>query len=465
MNVLAAPVDWAERTLASRDGYRITYVVLALAALVFGVAVTAGHSLALSPFDEWMYLDYLVKLPTQGYLHVGEPVGDFSMNWLACHGQQAFGPTSAADACGHAPFDRGEFPYGGIQSAQLYTPLYFAPTWLFAAGLQSVSGLDILTAARFSGTLWLIGTVIALAAVLRLYRTPATAAIAVGLLFIASPFSWWTYTFVSTDVSGVLVGALAVLLIERVARGRANAWWFIPLFTVALLFKSVNAIAIGIVLIYAVLRFVGDTGTRDSWREQSVWRAAARGRGPVSMVTGPLVGTTAALGAQLVWLRFVAASAVGPPVDLGEGRPMFWYDVVKQLWTFVTGIFSTGMFELGGVDRLLLGAVIYGPALGWLCVAGLVGSVWLDRLRGARRVAAWTALLASVLAGPALAIMYTASIGEYTDLGARYGANLIPLLLLCVALTASRRPQRRVLLGAGIALYALVLAATLLTVR
>lgn len=452
------------RVPTTRDGYGVAYLVLAVAALVFAVTVTAGHSLALSPFDEWMYLDYLVKVPTQGYIHGGESVGGFSLNWLACHGQQAFGPL-AADACGRPPFDPAEFPYNAIQSAQLYTPAYFAPTWAFATALGSITGLDILTAARFSGTPWLIGTVVAMTAMLRLYRVPATAAIAVGLLFIASPFAWWTYTFVSTDVSGVLVGALAVITIERVARGHWSGYWFVPLFTAALLFKSVNAIAIGIVVIYAVIRCCSDSQLRRAWRDQVNWRAAAHGRGPLAALIGPLVGTVVSLGAQLIWLRFVAASVVGPPVDLGEGRPMMWFDIVKQAWTFVTGVFSTGMFELGGVNRLLLGAVIYGPAIGWLCLAGLAGAVWLDRLRGSRRTVAWTALIASLLAGPTLAIMYTASIGQYTDLGARYGANLAPLLLLCLALATSGTVQRRALLWAGIALYTVVLTAALIALR
>ncbi|MFZ4893239.1 hypothetical protein ACL9RL_02185 [Plantibacter sp. Mn2098] len=465
MNAVAQRTRSALTTLTRSDAYRLVYVVLAITAVVFGVSVTASHSLALSPFDEWMYLDYLVKFPTQGYLHLGEPIGDFSMNWMACHGLQAFGSTVSPDLCGAGSFDRAAFPFGGIQTAQLYTPLYFAPTWTIAAAIQAVTGISLLEAARFTGTIWLVATVLAIAALLRMYRVPATATIAVGLLFLATPFVWWTYTFVSTDVTGVLVGTVVVIAIERVARGRLNAWWIVPLFTVALLLKSVNAVSIGIVFVYAIVRTLSSAERRAAWRDQTAWAAAVRGRGPISLITGPLVATVVALTAQLLWLRVVAASAVGAPAEFGEGRPMLWHDLVTQIWTFVPSVFLTGVNEIGAVNRWLYPLVAIGAGLGWLCLAGVIGLVWSRTVTGTRSVAAKTALLASIFAGPALAVMFTLSVGEYTDLGARYGANLVGLFLLTIALLFRGTIQRRILLGLGIVLVIYVLLGTIIVVH
>ncbi|WP_285025889.1 hypothetical protein [Plantibacter sp. ME-Dv--P-122b] len=446
-----------ERLLVG-DRYRFVYVVVAVAAAVMALSLTAGHSAALSPFDEWMYFDYLVKFPTQGYVHLGEPVGDVAMNWLACNGFQAFGNT--VNACNVTPIDPAIFPFAGIQSAQLYTPVFFAPTWAVGTAVQAVTGLSLLEAARYTGTLWLIGTVIAVAAVLRQFRVPASAAIAVVLIFIASPFAYWTYTFVSTDAPGVLIGALSILLIERAARGRSNAWWLVGLFTLAMLIKAVNIIAIGLVVLYAVTRFIMRYRDRVVWRRPGAWLSALRGRGPLAMLAGPLVGAVLGVAAQLAWLRVVASSAVGAQVDMGQGRPMTSIDVIGQLWSFIPGIFATGSFEMAAVSRLYLPEPVLAPMLGWLCLAGVVGVVWLGRLRGVQRLVTGVTLVAALVAGPALAVMFTISVGEYVDLGARYGANLLPVILLSVALLCSGRTQRRVLLGFATALFSLSLVAS-----
>lgn len=449
--------DFGDRLL-SGDRYRLVYLVVVIAAVVMAVSLTAGHSRALSPFDEWMYFDYLLKFPTQGYVHLGEPVGDVAMNWLACNGFQAFG--NPVNACNVTPIDPAIFPFAGIQSAQLYTPVFFAPTWAVGTAIQSVTGLSLLEAARYTGTLWLAGTVVAVAAVLRQFRVPATAAIAVVLIFIASPFAYWTYTFVSTDAPGVLIGALAILAIERVARGRLNAWWFVALFTVAMLIKAVNIIAIGLVVLYAVARFLMRYRGRLVWRRPGSWLAALRGRGPLAMLTGPLVGAVLGVAAQLVWLRVVAASAVGTQVDMGQGRPMTYIDVIAQVWSFIPGIFATGSPELAAVSRIYIAEPLIAAMLSWLCLAGVVGVVWLGRLRGVQRLVAGVTLVAGLVAGPALAVMFTISVGEYVDLGARYGANLLPVVMLSVALLCSGRIQRRVLLGFATALFSLSLIAS-----
>lgn len=433
------------------DHYRLVYVVVAVAAAVMAVSLTAGHSAALSPFDEWMYFDYLVKFPTQGYVHLGEPVGDVAMNWLACNGFQAFG--NSVNACNVTPIDPGIFPFAGIQSAQLYTPVFFAPTWAVGTVIHTVTGLSLLEAARYTGTLWLIGTVVAVAAVLRQFRVPATAAIAVILLFIASPFAYWTYTFVSTDAPGVLIGALAILLTERIARGRSNAWWLVALLALAMLIKAVNIIAIGLAVLYAVARFAMRYHDRVVWRRRGSWLAALRGRGPLALPSGPLLGAVLGVAAQLVWLRVVASSAVGPQVDMGQGRPMTSIDVIGQMWSFIPGIFDTGSFEMAAVSRLYLPEPVIAPMLGWLCLAGVVGVVWLGRLRGVQRLVTGVTLVAAIIAGPALAVMFTVSVGEYVDLGARYGSNLLPVILLSVGLLCSGRLQRRVLFGLASAFF------------
>lgn len=444
--------------LTHRDGYRLVYLTLIVAAVVMGVSVTASHSLAFSPFDEWMYFDYLNKFPTQGFIRLGEPVGTTAMNWMACNGLQAYG--NPVNACGVTPIDYTIFPFKGVQSAQLYTPLYFAPTWLIASALQVVTGLTFLEAARFVGTLWLIGTMVAMTAVLRMFKVHATAAIAVGLLFLATPFAWWTYTFVSTDAPGALVGAVAILLIERVIRGRLNAWWLVPFFVLVVLIKAVNVISIGIVLLYAIARIASRHRHYPVRRRPGLWRAALAGRGTIAPITGTLVAGLAAAIAQVAWSRFVAANVIGTGPVMGDERPMKFADAVGLAWAFIPSMFGTGSSELSAMSTNFAGAPFIGQAIGWLCIGGVLGAVWLNRQRGLQRTVTNVALVASVLAGPVLAVVFTASVGTFVNLGARYGANLIPLILASVAILAAERPHRRILLVLAGVCYVFVIGVT-----
>lgn len=456
MSVALTPIRPIVDRLMHRDGYRLVYLCLIVAALVMGVSVTASHSLAFSPFDEWMYFDYLNKLPSQGFIRLGEPVGTTAMNWMACNGLQAYG--NPVDACGVKPIDYSIFPFKGVQSAQLYTPLFFAPTWVVASAVQAVTGITFLEAARFSGTFWLIGTMAAITAVLRMFKVPSTAAIAVGLLFLATPFTWWTYTFVSTDAPGALIGAVAVLLIERVIRGRLNAWWLAPFFVLAVLIKAVNVIAIGIVLLYAIARLITRYRHRLVWRRPGVWRAAMAGRGPIAPITGTLVAGVAAGIAQVAWTRFIAANVIGLGPVMGDERPMKFADAIGLAWAFIPSMFSTGASELSAMSWKFASAPFVGQAIGWLCVGGVLGLVWLNRQRGLDRTVTNVTLVASVLAGPVLALVFTASVGTYVNLGARYGANLIPLILTSVAIMVSGRLHRRILLVLAAVCYVFVVA-------
>ena len=144
---------------------------------------------------------------------------------------------------------------------------------------------------------------------------------------------------------------------------------------------------------------------------------------------------------------------------------MLWHDLLTQIWTFVPSVFLTGVNEIGAVNRWLFPLVAIGAGIGWLCLAGVIGLVWSRTVTGTRSVAAKTALLASIFAGPALAVMFTLSVGEYTDLGARYGANLVGLFLLTIALLFRGTIQRRILLGLGIVLVIYVLLGTIIVVH
>ena len=97
--------------------------VLVLAAIGVSGTVTALHTEEMSPIDEWVYLDYLNKFPSQGIVHRGEDIGLDALEQMACHGVKVYGPMGPP--CGSNYEDRiREVPYLGQTSADLYTPVY-----------------------------------------------------------------------------------------------------------------------------------------------------------------------------------------------------------------------------------------------------------------------------------------------------------------------------------------------------
>ena len=119
-------------------------VVLVLAGFTMAATVTANHTEALSPVDEWVYVDYLFKLPTQGFVHQGEEIGLDARAIMACDGVTPFGPMGPS--CGSDYSNAAAFPYEGISSADAYTPVYFAETVVGGQMIQSVTGISELSA-------------------------------------------------------------------------------------------------------------------------------------------------------------------------------------------------------------------------------------------------------------------------------------------------------------------------------
>ena len=107
----------------------------------------------ISPFDEYVYLDYLSKVPTQGFVRSGEETGDLARQEISCRGVQTYGLYGTSCDIGAASPDE-TFPYSGQTGADIYTPAYFAVTWVLAQPLVW-TGVSLLDAGRLVGAVWL----------------------------------------------------------------------------------------------------------------------------------------------------------------------------------------------------------------------------------------------------------------------------------------------------------------------
>jgi hypothetical protein len=439
-------------------------LVLMLASLAMSVTVTASHSHALSPVDEWVYIDYLYKLPSQGIIRQGEELGPEALELMACSGEKVSGPMGPACDVSQVGdhVDPALFPYSGLQSAYGYTPLYFAPTWAVAKGIQAVTGADLLTAARFTGPLWLVGTMLLFSALFREFKVNRVTTAAIGLAFIGSPFAWWTYTYISTDIPAVGVSALLLLATRRYLTGRWSGWWVVLISVAAVLFKTGNVLAVALAALYLVSHFVFSRirSRSSSQRMPVTLRDAVRGRGDLGALVIALASVVASGIALGAWQLIQRAAAIGPSSDQGLGAPLTLQDLATQVTNFLPGTIVSNVPGGPGIDAYAIPSLLTAP-LSWLCIAGVVGAL-LTLRRGSEHLGlAYSVGIAAVAAAPLLAVFVQLTLGFYFDLPSRYGAPILIGFLLMAGVVAQRNFFARWVLlayGAGLVAFAIVSA-------
>ncbi|SEB00407.1 glycosyltransferase family 39 protein [Leifsonia sp. 21MFCrub1.1] len=439
-------------------------VLLVVVALGYSGASTLMHSDSLSPIDEWVYSDYLDKVPTELLVHQGETVGHEALDRMACHGVYPYGPMGAR--CGSSYSDVTKFPFAGKTSADAYTPAYFVVTWVVGGALHLVPGVDQLAGWRLTGALWLAATMVLLFLLFRKFSVPAPVTVALGLAFMVSPFAWWTYTYVSTDAPSVFFAALLLLLATRFARGEGSGWWVVGMSAAAVVFKVTNILAVCLIALYLVFVWLWEL-RRTRWTEG--WRTHRPGLVERRSLGVPLIAVlavAAGVAAQLVWLQIHKAIAVGPSANQGLGGPLALKELANQLINFLPGTLTSNVWITGGSGYAL---PIYNWAvepLSWLCIGGVLGAFWsaLARRRRTGPVVLATAI-ASVAFAPMLAVVLTITTGSYFQLPPRYGAPLLAAFLLMPALLIRNRWATWVITGYAVLLGIAMLILTAMLSR
>jgi hypothetical protein len=448
-------------TLASirrSAGKWLAPVVLVVASLAMSITVTGFHTQALSPVDEWVYIDYLYKLPTQGIIHRGEAIGPEALELIACTGQKGNGlqgPPCQLSSVGDN-VDPGLFPYAGLQSAYGYTPLYFIPTWVIAKGIQLVSGTDLLTAGRFAGTFWLVGTMLLIYALFREFKVTKTATVAIGLAFIGSPFAWWTYTYISTDIPSVGIATLLLLSARRFITGRWSGWWVVLASVAAVLFKTSNVLAVALTALYLVLHFLFEYIKSRPWKDPQALLEGVKGRGPLGLLTVAAAALLASAATQLLWQAAQTAAAIGPGPDQGISAQLTWQELLAQVANFLPNTLTSNVVSGNGYAYLIpYGLVV---PLSWLCIGGVVGGLLVVKAGSSNRSIAYAVGIASVVSAPLLAVLLQVTAGAYFQLPPRYGAPILVGFLLMAGVIAGKNGfVKWVLTGYGAALVLFVI--------
>ncbi len=430
--------------------HRAVVIVLAVAMPYLWI-VTALHSPAMSPIDEWVYIDYVSKVFEQGIVREGEYIGSFGLSLMSCHGVIPYGVMGSA--CGLIP-THAEFPYAGVSSGAAYTPLAFVVIRAVGGVLGLLPGVDALLAWRLVGSLWFAAGIIMISLVARRLGVGRLPFIAGALALTASPLTWWTFTYLSTDAPMLFFGALLLFLVLRFVEGEGSGWWIVAVAPIAAAFKVIAVLALGLVAILALVVFVVRLRARPI--EQGSAAAAGRSAAPTGarLLIPPVVAVLAGLVVPLLWTRLAPLWAVSDArVDHGISTQLTLEAFLQQFTSFLqfTLAFSVN-FE--GIRQYL-----YTP-LAWLGIVGVIGGVFVLR-RGDRDLGFRIATaLAVVLAAPVMSLAFQVVTGSYFDMPARYGIPLLGAIIVAAMLIMRNRvvPWIVVLYSGALIAYGVVLA-------
>lgn len=423
--------------------------LIALAVLSVGVHVPKNQ--ALSPLDEYVYADYVYKLPEQLVVTQGEDTGSEAREALACLGTRGIpgGPETTCETAGEAP--DSAFVMGGATSADIYTPLYFVVSWTVAQPLELV-GVDVFDAVSLVGALWLsIGVAFLYAALRRLGLTRGLA-FAAGLLFISTPPVFWASTYVSTDAPTLAVGGALLWLVVRALQTDRGHVAIVAVSVVGVLFKVQNIAVVGFAALALVLAVVlGRRRARpeEDDQEEQAGPAATIRVSPVKALVTAVASVVLAVAGQAVWLMVRGQIATAPSPDQGTAEPLMTKDLIAESLKFLAGTAGDPTGRINGIPLTAIGTLV-----GWLSVLGVLGCVVLVRRGHVVHPVAWAALVVSLVVGPLLVLGVSVVSGYYFELPTRYGLSLLPAFLACAFVLMGRREHiGRVVVPGALLLY------------
>jgi hypothetical protein len=425
-------------------------VVTLVVGMGYMAIVTILHSQAVSPIDEPQYLDYIDKLYQQGIVRRGEFLGELVRTLFACHGVVGFG--TMGPMCGTDLSDPSQFPYQGLSSAPIYTPVQFWITRVIGDVFGLVPGIGQINGWRLVGTLWLGVGIVFTYLTARKLRVADVRFVAVALAIVASPFGYWSFSFVSTDGPIFAYGAVALWLAVRFARGEGSGWWLVLVGAIGPLFKATSLVAIGFVAIYLIVRRI-----RDARRLQLGLRGAVLGAGS-SRIWIAAVALAANVLVQVAWTRIQPLLAINDTsVDQGVATPPTFDLFGQQITAFLNGALQWVVPQTDAISIFL--------PLQWLAVAGVVGAVLLLPRASGDRALSISVLVGYLVAAPVLALSIVLATGSFFPVPPRYGIALVPGLILVTAGLLRWRWAIRALIAYDVLLLVYQLAVTMVFAR
>jgi len=464
------------RLLPRQDVVGWTSLWIAIAALVVLPYVHSYHHL--SPFDEVVHLDYLVKVQDGHMVRDGEKIGPVAMRSAACRGSDL--ENLGLPDCAQKVLRPEAFPFEGFNSAYPDPPGYYLVTAAGATVIDVLPGVnDVVTAARSVGVLWLgagLGLTFLLALRLGANRWAAAGA---TLIVGTTPSVTHAMATITSDAPSLLVGAALCLVAMSVVRGQVAWWWLAPAAATTTAMKATGLTVCGLVVVFLLLHLVGSRrAARSSTRgvpEVDAHTGPDAEAGPVAQVDLPVP-----LAPRTIWLAVAAVVVPGvavlggwvvvnkvtelPSAADSPMRDFFYVDSIG--WDQVVG----NLLQLAtplqiGYEPPFMNDVTITIVMGLVnavAFAGVAALAWTG-VRGAVPTRLAIATTISMLAGGAALTLFI-FVGSHTliSIPPRYGMSLLPAVAAALAVIASRRRAGGYgLAGIGVASLAALLVQTL----
>jgi hypothetical protein len=425
----ALPAHWRRAT-------GILVVLLGVSVLLVFSYVRIQNPL--SPFDEWVYSDYLDKVTRWGIPQTGEQIDQYAFELSSCRGIHVWGPMGSS--CG-GPYRPEEYPFAGVTSADIHPPTYFVVTAAAARAIMATGVTDdLLTAGRLVGAIWLAAGLLVFVLLAREVGAPTEAAIGMALVLAALPVTRYSNTYLTPDAANTVAGAGVVLLTLVWQKGRVAGMWLIVAGVAATAIKAQNLLAVFAAAGYLLLSSV-ITEHRD---ERGLRRSISMAGGLVAAAALPIAS----------WLALQAATAYGPPPEMPGQVPFSIGLIIQSSQAFIQNLILPILPDVDPTPMPLLG-----PYLSWLILGSGLGSIFYLSVRDRRAQLAMSTAVLMLIGGPMILISTYLVADVSTPTPPRYGASLLPALA-AVGAAAFTGPRRRwILFTIGTVLVLLVLSA------
>lgn len=393
----------------------------------------------ISPIDELMHIDYLIRASAPGFQRMSDQFSQEAMHEIACRRH----PTDPLPACGDRPYVAEDFYWKGRNVASTHSPYYYVATGVPARMLRAVlPGESIVTWARVLGSVWLLGGMwLILQASTRLGFSPWSSVSALAVLAL-SPATQHAATTVNPDATAVLAGGFLFVAAVRALDGSAGIWLLAVASAVAYLLDPGNLVAVAGA---SLLVLVGGSRTRTV-------------RQTASLVLGLAMGFVFATVAQMVMLNWLGVvDYAGSPQSSMFGVSSLTGPMIWGRNTLLAMLPPTQGYVFPALDTPAHGVGVAVALV--VTTAAVVTAAVRPSLGGTAALIAPIGLLLLLIAPTLLVLLNYVQLKWYFPIPARYGLSLLPFVAVAVSDAIGSSRAGRVLAW----LVAAALAAATLT--